>query len=234
MEFFLERIDKQIRSGLIPLVVHFEMAASLFPQELRPVLSRFPPGTLRLEVGIQTLNPEIAARINRPSNPDKELEAIRFLSEKTHVIIHADLIAGLPGEDLESFGRGFDSLWNALSGGEPEIQHSRIEIQLGILKLLPGAPISRHNDFFKMRYSPVPPYEVMETSTMSEDDLKRIKNYARFWELIINRYKLPVFPENSFPVFEKFLTLSDSLYTRFGQNWGIDKKELIQYVIQGS
>jgi radical SAM superfamily enzyme YgiQ (UPF0313 family) len=230
-DFFLEKIEQ--RKELWPqggLVVHFEMVPSLFPGELRETLARFPPGTLRLEIGIQTLNPEVSARIGRRSNPEKEIEAIRFLREKTHAIIHADLIAGLPGEDIASFARGFDRLWLALSetNESPKADYQRAEIQLGILKLLPGAPISRHSETFGMRYSALPPYEVLETSAMSAGDLLRIKNFARFWELIINR-GLIKFTESK-PVFEDFMVLSDRLFAHFGRNWGIDKDELRETV----
>jgi hypothetical protein len=234
MEFFLDKIEE--RKGLQQknFMVHFEMVPSIFPPELRDMLTRFPPGTLRLEIGFQTLNPEIAKRIGRHSNPQKELETIRFLREKTNAVIHADLIAGLPGEDLISFGNGFDALWFALSQPkdsptehsiiETLMQKTQIEIQLGILKLLPGAPIRRHNESFGMHYNPAPPYEIIETAAMSAADLGRVKNYARFWELIVNR-GLIVLPHDK-PVFTGFMALSESLLTRFGRNWGIDKSEL--------
>jgi len=215
MEFFLEKINHKNE-----FVVHFEMVPSLFPPALRKTLSRFPPGSLRIETGIQTLNPEVAARINRAGYQQKELDAIRFLREKTNAIIHADLIAGLPGEDIASFGRGFDRLLACLALHETD----NMEIQTGILKLLPGTPISRHNGTFGMVYDSLPPYEVRETSAISAADIMRIKNFARFWEIIVNR-KLIKFDLNKF-TFEKFLSLSDSLYAHFNKNWGIDKAEL--------
>jgi radical SAM superfamily enzyme YgiQ (UPF0313 family) len=224
IEFFLEKIEEKGN-----IVVHFEMVPSLFSDELRNALSRFPPGSLRLEIGIQTLNSEVAERINR-RQAENELEILRFLRENTNAIIHADLIAGLPGEDLSSFGRGFDRLWSALNGTKKSQARSHVEIQLGILKLLPGVPISRHNDEFKMRYNPAPPYEVEETSTMSANDLARIKNFARFWEIIVNR-GLAKFTEEK-TVFEKFINLSDLLYSRFGRNSGIDRDELLSAITE--
>ncbi|WP_461255358.1 B12-binding domain-containing radical SAM protein [Treponema sp. R80B11-R83G3] len=235
-EFFLQKLEERKRAGFAPFVVHFEMVPSLFPRELCEILARFPPDSLRLEIGVQTLNPEVSARIRRPGwrnksiNPEKELETLRFLRKNTNAIIHADLIAGLPGEDLQSFGRGFDSLWQAVcEDGDAvkkrEAKNSRVEIQLGILKQLPGAPISRHNETFGMRYNCKPPYEIEETSSISKVDLQRVKNFAAFWERLVNRGLLAL---ESGLVFEKFMALSDSLLSHFGKNWGIDKDELMK------
>jgi len=218
MEFFLSRMGGRTE----PFVVHFEMVPSRFPPEIMETLARFPAGTLRLEIGIQTLNPDVSARIGRPSNPEQELAALRLLREKTGAIIHADLIAGLPGEDLASFARGFDSLWAAVSPSGTE-DAPRTEIQLGILKLLPGAPIARHTAAFGMRYNPAPPYELLESAALPARDFDRLKNFARFWELIVNRGLAHI---DGSPVFDRFMALSDSLFARFGRSWGIDKNTL--------
>jgi len=218
MEFFL------INIGRTPLVVHFEMVPSRFPPELIDTLSRFPPNTLRLEIGIQTLNPEVSARIGRPSNPEQELETLRLLAEKTNAIMHIDLIAGLPAEGIVSFGKGFDALWAALASGK---NNNKIEIQLGILKLLPGAPIARHIAPFGLSFNPLPPYELIETADIPASSLDRIKNFARFWELIVNRGLLDIGPS---PIFDRFMALSDSLLARFGRNWGIAKNELQEQI----
>jgi radical SAM superfamily enzyme YgiQ (UPF0313 family) len=255
MEFFLERIEAEKRKRTEgapespdpagteppgrPLCVHFEMVPSRFPPELRETLRRFPPGSLRLEIGIQTLNGEAAARIGRQKDTEKELELLSFLRRETSAIIHADLIAALPGEDFASFARGFDRLWIALSAGRgpPPEKSPPPEIQLGILKLLPGAPIARHTENFGMRYNPAPPYEAIETAALPAADLDRIKNFARFWELIVNRDAFPGITPAAVPpgepVFERFMTLSDRLLARFGRNWGIDREDLKQALLAG-
>jgi hypothetical protein len=220
MEVFLEYLEGPKPAAGTPLWVHFEMLPSKFPAELRELLMRFPPGTLRLEIGIQTFNPQTAALIGRPSKPEQELEVLAFLREKTGALVHADLIAGLPGEDLASFARGFDRLWAVRPG----------EIQLGILKCLPGTPITRHSNTYGMRYATDPPYEVLETSALAVEDLDRIKNFARFWELIVNRGAftalLPRLVPEGEGAFSPFMALSDWLLRRFQRNWGIDRKDL--------
>jgi len=226
---------------------------TLFTTKLLETLARFPPGSLRLEIGIQTLNPEVAARICLPRQTrlpgrqtfhpcDKILETLRFLREKTNAIIHADLIAGLPGETLESFAKGFDQLVaGTFSTGNATPQvgvvtDTMFEIQLGILKQLPGTPITRHTKEWGMKYNPDPPYEVLETSTMNTKDLDRLKNFARFWEIIVNRgcgKGTSYLVENSKTVnFHQFMELSDALLARFGKNWGIDKDKLLAAILE--
>lgn len=215
LRFFLERIEP-------PAYVHFEMVPSRFPDQLRTLLQQFPAGTLRLEVGIQTFTPEVAQTIGRPSNPEKEQEALRFLREKTKAIVHADLIAGLPGETLESFAKGFNLLWAV----------GPTEIQLGILKKLPGTTIARHDVLFGMKYADLPPYEILETGSFSRSELDEVKNFARFWELIVNRGHfddlLPRLVPKQGEAFASFMDLSRYLKHYFGKNWGIDRSVLRQ------
>ena len=236
MGFFLERIEEAKTRQEKPPIVHFEMVPSRFPPEMREIIRRFPPGTLRLEIGIQTLNPETSSLIHRAGDVEGSIEVLEFLRRETNAILHVDLIAGLPGEDLSSFGAGFDRLWRALSGAGGTRQLSEkangttCEIQLGILKCLPGTPIARHNETHGMRYSSEPPYEVIETGVLSKAELDRIKNFARFWELIVNRNAFPALIKRIFlpgePAFGSFMRLSDRLLGHFGRNWGIGRKEL--------
>jgi radical SAM superfamily enzyme YgiQ (UPF0313 family) len=213
MEFFLHNLKPS-------MYVHFEMVPSRFPDELRSLLTQFPEGSLRLEVGIQTFNPLTAKIIGRPSNPEKEIESLAFLKNKTNAIVHADLIAGLPGENYHSFAEGFNTLWSVRP----------TEIQMGILKRLPGTPICKKDDEYEMQYSSAPPYDVIQTNTISKEEMDRMKNFARFWELIVNRGHFDdlgekIFPENK-PIFHQFMNLSDWLLEKFGKNWGIDRKHL--------
>jgi hypothetical protein len=247
MEFFLARLQTHpsscpthppaVRPGVPPFQVHFEMVPGNFPPELKEAIARFPPGSLRLEIGLQTLNPKTAALIKR-AGYEGELENLRFLRSQTNAILHADLIAGLPGEDLASFAAGFDRLWIALSGtdcrtvdrGVEQKGETEFEIQLGILKCLPGTPLGRHSQSYGMVYAPEPPYELLESSALPRLELDRIKNFARFWELIVNRGVFAdLIPQLLSPgkqVFCPFMELADGLFTRFGRNWGIDRKEL--------
>ena len=140
LDFFFSRY----RPGLF---LHFEMIPDRLPQALTDSLARFPPGAIQLEIGIQTFNEAVAQRIGRRQDNAKAQATIRLLREQTHAHIHADLVAGLPGESLTSFAAGFDRL----------LALHPHEIQLGILKRLHGAPIARHTQEWGMLYSPDAP-----------------------------------------------------------------------------
>jgi hypothetical protein len=120
-------------------------------------------------------------------------------------------------------------LWRALTGGN-NAASAPFEIQPGILKCLPGTPIHTMAETggFAVKYSSTPPYEVIETDCLSALDMEKIKNFARFWELIVNRQSplLPLAAPPGMPVFARFMELSQKLLDRFGKNWGIPKNAL--------
>jgi hypothetical protein len=168
LEFFLAR---QVDG----LFLHFEMVPDRFPHALREVVRRFKPGTLQFEVGVQTLDAAVSERISRRQDVSALEDNLSFLRE-VGVHVHADLIAGLPGEDLTTFARGLDRL----AAMQPT------EIQLGILKRLRGAPIARHTEAFGMRYASRAPYEVLQTNALSFDELQGLKRFARLWDVVAN------------------------------------------------
>ncbi|MFQ3546858.1 MAG: DUF4080 domain-containing protein, partial [Termitinemataceae bacterium] len=119
-----------------------------------------------------------------------------------------------------SFADGFNRLWAVRPS----------EIQLGILKKLPGTTLARHDEPYGMVYSEQAPYEVLETAAMSRSELDMIKNFARFWELIVNRGQFDDLLPSLLPpgqnAFDRFMDLSQRLLKKFGKNWGIDRRAL--------
>lgn len=169
LEFCLERW----RPGLF---FHFEMIPDRLPQGLRDIIARFPAGALQFEVGIQSFNEEVCQRISRRQNFQRLEDNLQFLRRETGVHLHTDLIFGLPGETLESFGAGFDRL----IGLGPQ------EIQVGILKRLRGTPIGRHDAEWQMVYNAGPPYEILRNRLVDFPTLQRMRRFARYWDLVGN------------------------------------------------
>lgn len=208
LDFFLER-------NCPGLFLHFEMIPDRLPEGLRARISRFPAGTLQFEVGIQTFNVEVAERIRRRQNYAKLADNFRFLRDETGVHIHADLIIGLPGETVESFGAGFDQL----------IALRPQEIQVGILKRLRGTPIVRHDVEWAMVYSPQAPYEILQNRLISFEQMQRLRRFARHWDLVANSGNFvestPLLWHRGNSPFAAFMGWSEFLYERLGRNHGI-------------
>ncbi|MFA6434038.1 MAG: DUF4080 domain-containing protein [Elusimicrobiales bacterium] len=201
------------------MFLHFEMVPDRFPDELYARIKKFPAGSIQLEVGIQTFNEAAAARINRrQDNAAAERNLLR-LRRETGAHLHADLIIGLPGEDLAGFAAGFDRL----AALDPH------EIQVGILKRLRGAPVSRHDAAWGMVYSPYPPYELRQNKLLDFFTMQRLRRFSRYWDLISNS---GVFVETSRLIcaapspFRSFMALSDWLYARTGQTHAISRSHL--------
>jgi len=174
LQFFLDRMQPG-------LFLHFEMIPDRLPEGLREIIAQFPPGALQFEVGIQTFDALASQNISRRNNHAKTEDNFRYLRAHTGVHIHADLIVGLPGEDLETFGRGFDRLLAM----RPQ------EIQVGILKRLRGTPIVRHDTEWGMVYAAHPPYEVLRTKLIPFAEMQAMRRFAKYWDLIGNSGNFP-------------------------------------------
>jgi radical SAM superfamily enzyme YgiQ (UPF0313 family) len=203
MQFFLDKLNSCPDD---PVFAHFEVVPDHLPEALKKGIKQFPAGTLQFEIGIQTFNPQVQALISRRQNNDKAAENIRWLRQHSHAHLHVDLIAGLPGEDMNSFAAGFNQLY-AL---QPH------EIQFGILKRLRGTPIIRHTEEYGLIFDQDTPYTILANRDIDFLDMQRLVRFARYWDLIANSgrftHTLPVVLGQS--AFENFMDLSDWIYAR--------------------
>ena len=217
LDFFLEKKP--------PYFTHFEVVPDHFPQSLKAKIVQFPKGALQLEVGIQTLNKEVAITIQRNLNIQKIKENIRFLEIETEAHLHLDLIVGLPGEPLSTFGENLDMLC-ALS---------QSEIQIGILKNLSGTTLSRHDNKYGMIYSDIAPYDVLKTAAVSYKEIQQMKRFARFWDLFYNsgnfNHSVRLIWQNS-SVFHHFFAFSLWIYIKTEATWKISLDRLAKLLFE--
>ncbi len=172
--FFLEHLVPGLR-------LHFEMTPDGLHDTLRGILRCFPPRCLHVETGVQSFNPDVLVAVNRYCDPAAAAEGIAWLVSVAKADVHADLIAGLPGESLAGVAAGFDRLYRL----------GPAEIQVGILKQLHGTPLRRTAAQRGLRFRETPPYDVQSTADMSVDDLDAVRRFASHWERVVNRGHFP-------------------------------------------
>ena len=221
MDFFLSKEP--------PYFIHFEVVPDNFPDSLKERIKLFPPASLQLEVGIQTLDAEVSNRIYRKLNIQKIEKNLNFLDNETKAHLHVDLIVGLPGESIEGFGRNLDKLYSM----------TKCEIQIGILKKLSGTTIDRHDEIYGMKYSDKPPYDILQNDLISYEMMQKMKRFARFWDLVYNsgNFKKSVallFGDGK--VFEGFFAFSEWIYDKTQSTWQISldrlAKLLYDYILE--
>ncbi len=172
LTFFLERLRPGLR-------LHFEMTPDGLSPALQALLVRFPPGVLHLEAGIQSFDPAVLERVNRHADLAAAADGIAWLVREAGADVHADLIAGLPGETLAGFAAGFDRLYRL----------GPSEIQVGILKRLHGTALAQDGQGACFREKP--PYDVLETPTLRASELEAVLRFATHWDRVVNRGHFP-------------------------------------------
>lgn len=155
---------------------HFEITADLLDEEELELISRMRPGLIQLEIGVQSTNTETIRAIRRKM----DLKRLRYVVERINagknVHQHLDLIAGLPFEDYESFGRSFNEVYSM----EPE------QFQLGFLKVLKGSYMHDMVEEYGLKYRGKAPYEVLSTKWLSYSDVLRLKGVEDMVEVYYN------------------------------------------------
>ena len=205
--------------------LHFEVIPDNFPQELRELIKKFKAGSLQLEVGIQTLNLDVAKEIHRNLKIDKIKDNLKFLSTQTHAHMHIDLIIGLPSETIESFGRNLNQLYTLSTG----------EIQVGILKKLSGTTLARHDKVYGMVYNDSPPYDILKNDLISFSLMQEMKRFARFWDIVYNSgnfQKTTALLFEDGKVFENFYDLSKWLYKRSESTYKISLDRMAEFLFE--
>lgn len=218
---------------------HFEITADLIDQETIDFLKTVRKGLFQFEIGVQSTNPQTIRAINRNVDFAALSEIVQQIKDGENIHQHLDLIAGLPYEDYDSFGRSFNDVY-AL---HPE------QLQLGFLKVLKGSMLHQKQKEFEIVYHDTAPYEVLTTHELPYADTLRLKYVEEMVETYYNSgrflntlaYLVPLY-ESPFAFFEAlsqfwvgenyhYLGLSkmglfDVLWRFVEQNPKVDKRKL--------
>lgn len=155
---------------------HFEVAADLLREEEIELIRSMRPGMIQLEIGVQSTNPDTIREIHRKMDLHRVEEAVRRIHQGHNVHQHLDLIAGLPYENYESFGRSFNDVYRM----KPQ------QLQLGFLKVLKGSFMHGMAEEYGCCYQEKEPYEVLFTRWLSYGEVLKLKLVEEMVEVYYN------------------------------------------------
>ena len=155
---------------------HLEIHPSLMPERLKERITTLPGGLLHLEAGIQSLDSGVLAASGRKGSLQASLEGLKFLASLPNVETHADLIAGLPEYGLDMLCKDVVKL----------VETGVDELQIESLKVLPGTKMRDCADSLGIKFSPLPPYEVLKTPVMTPSELGTAMQLSRTIDLYYN------------------------------------------------
>ena len=155
---------------------HLEIHPSLLSEKLKEKLASLPKGLLHLEAGMQSLNDKVLSETGRKGSLESSLKGLEYLCSLDNIQTHADLIAGLPSYSLEMLCRDISRL----------IETGVDELQVESLKVLPGTKMRSIAKEKELKYSPLPPYEILQTPDMSPSDLRTAMHISRMVDLYYN------------------------------------------------
>lgn len=158
---------------------HMEITADILRDEAIELLKGARKGLFQFEIGVQSTNKKTIEAVKRNTAFGGITDVVKKVAEAGNIHQHLDLIAGLPYEDYESFGRSFDDVYFL----EPE------QLQLGFLKLLKGSGLRRDAEKYGIVCTDEAPYEVLYTKELSFDDLQRLKGVEEMVETFYNSGK---------------------------------------------
>jgi len=182
---------------------HFEIAADLINEEELAVLKQMRPGLVQLEIGVQTTNETTLTAIRRKADLALLKDAVAKVRSFGNIHQHLDLIAGLPYEDLSSFRKSFEEVYEM----QPQ------QLQLGFLKVLKGSEMYLRRKEYDILYQTNPMYEVLSTKWLSYEDVQELKKVEEMVEMFYNSnqftYTLPALETLFSGSYEMFLALAD-------------------------
>ena len=155
---------------------HLEIHPSLLSDILKDKLASLPKGLLHLEAGIQSLNSDVLTESGRKGSLKSSLDGLKYLCSLDNLETHADLIAGLPAYSLDMLCKDIVTL----------VEMGVDELQIESLKVLPGTRMRSEAKEKGLKFSPLPPYEVLQTSVMTPTELKTAMKVSRMIDFYYN------------------------------------------------
>jgi hypothetical protein len=155
---------------------HLEIDPGKLTADVRELLQAAPPGAFHVEAGLQTAAAAARTAVGRAGTAEAALEGLAFLCACPGVVMHVDLLGGLPAQTLADIEHDVALLF-ALGPAE---------IQLEILKVLPGTPLRAQARQLGLCWAPEPPYDVLSTPALDVPSLRRVAGWSRLLDSFYN------------------------------------------------
>ncbi len=151
----------------------FELRAELIDREEAKLFGRL---DCSVQIGLQSVRPEVLARVNR-SIDRKDFRRRLAMLDAAGVPFGLDLIYGLPGDRLEGFCESLDF---ALSLGPNHLD-------IFPLAILPGTELADRAGEYGLALSPEAPHLVLSAPDFSRSDMERAAELARACSVFYSR-----------------------------------------------
>jgi len=155
------RLMRMFKTEFGNMSFHIEVHPALVGAALMKEFATARPGQFHLDAGVQTFSNRALKRVRRSGGSIATFKGMKLLCDCENIAVHADLMAGLPGASLAQTVADIRKL----------IKLRPAEIQLELLKLLPGTQLRYNSAKFGIVASPEPPYEVLRTKAMTAADI---------------------------------------------------------------
>lgn len=184
---------------------HFEISADLLDDDTIDFLNTVREGLIQLEIGVQSTNENTIRDIKRKTQLNKLSSNVLKLKKGNNIHLHLDLIAGLPHEGYESFGKSFNDVYYL----QPE------KLQLGFLKILKGSGMERKCQEFGIKYRDYSPYEILCTKDITYSELQKLKIVEEMVEIYYNSGNF----YNTIKYIEQLFNSPFNMYERLAHYW---------------
>lgn len=195
---------EMIRDEFPKLNFHAEFDPAFVTEPLLKVMKTIPKGQLHLEAGLQSFEEQAYKEAGRCSSLAHTQRGLKALCQLENIEVHSDLIAGLPGTTLQTLA---DDL-HKLTALRPH------EIQLEVLKILPGTPLTKRKELIS---APHAPYELLQSDQMNFRQLAISMEWSKMYDWYYNHspwqplwIKLMAKLPNFLDRFHQYLVTADS------------------------
>lgn len=159
------QILEMIRKIAPDIYFNFEVRAEFLDQSLVNAFSKI---SCSLQIGLQSADENVLKLVNRNFNKKDFVKKIALLNN-AGIVFGLDLMFGLPNDTVKNFLQSLDFAFSQYPN----------HLDLFRLSVLPGTDLHEKGKILGLIWNNEPPYNVIKTTTCTEQDLLYLQNIAK-------------------------------------------------------